>query len=83
MATLTFSFNGAADGLAPNGTVTVDGIEWDVYDLRTPVDNVTYGLATQAGADTILIYGAMSAQTAAEAADGLGEQIRLLREDLR
>lgn len=68
-------------GFAPNGSVTIDGIEWDVYDLPTPVDNLTYGIAADAGADTILIYGSMSPDTAARAAEGLGDQIRQLRED--
>ena len=70
-------------GFAPTGTVTIDGIEWDEYDLASPVDNISYGLATSAGTDTILIYGATDADAAAEAASGLGDQIRDLREELR
>ncbi|MFS0867045.1 DUF4245 family protein [Microbacterium sp. 179-B 1A2 NHS] len=69
-------------GYAPTGTVTVDGIQWDVYDLASPVDNVSYALATDAGTDTITIYGSATAEIAERAATGLGDQIRDLREDL-
>lgn len=69
-------------GYAPTGNVSIDGIDWDVYDLASPVDNVSYALATEAGTDTIMIYGSTTAEVAAQAATGLGEQIRDLREEL-
>lgn len=69
-------------GFAPTGSETIDGIEWDVYDLASPVDNISYALATDAGSDTILIYGDTTAEQAAEAATGLGDQIRDLRKEL-
>lgn len=70
-------------GFAPNGEVEIDGITWEVYDLPQPIDNISYGLATQAGSDTILIYGLTDAETAAEIADDLGDQILTLRETLQ
>jgi len=67
-------------GFAPTASTTVDGIAWDVYDL--PGDNgIGYALATDAGADTIVVYGSMSAETAETAASGLTAQIRTLREE--
>lgn len=67
-------------GYAPTGTTTVDGITWDVYDL--PGDaGIRYALVTDAGADTVAVYGSMSAETAEAAAAGLADQIRTLREE--
>lgn len=67
-------------GYAPTGTTTVDGITWDVYDL--PGDaGIRYALVTDAGADTVAVYGSMSAETAQAAAAGLADQIRTLREE--
>ncbi|WEK14738.1 MAG: DUF4245 family protein [Candidatus Microbacterium phytovorans] len=67
-------------GYAPTGTTTVDGITWDVYDL--PGDaGIRYALVTDAGADTVAVYGSMSAETAETAAAGLADQIRTLREE--
>lgn len=69
-------------GFAPTGTVTIDGIEWDEYVIPAArVDTVTYALSTEAGADTVLIYGATNADTAAIAATGVADQIRTLREE--
>ncbi|KZE91348.1 DUF4245 family protein [Microbacterium sp. TNHR37B] len=67
-------------GFAPTGTTTVDGIEWDVYDLPGTA-RLSYALATEAGADTVVVYGSMSAETAQTAAEGLTDQIRRLREE--
>lgn len=67
-------------GFAPTGTTTVDGIQWDVYDLPGTA-RLSYALATDAGADTVVVYGSMSAETAETAAEGLTDQIRRLREE--
>ncbi len=67
-------------GYAATGTTTIDGIEWDVYDLRAG-DGIDYALVTHAGADTVIVYGSMSAATAETAAAGLADQIRILREE--
>ncbi len=70
-------------GLAPTGTVTVAGIQWDEYAIPSAAQSagVSYALATDAGADTVLIYGSTSAATAARAAEGVADQIRDLRKD--
>ncbi|MDJ1113428.1 DUF4245 family protein [Microbacterium dauci] len=68
-------------GFAPTGTITIDGIEWDEYDLAAPVDNISYAIATDAGPDTIMISGAATAEQVESVADGLGDQIQALRKD--
>jgi hypothetical protein len=68
-------------GFAPTGTVTIDGIEWDEYDLASSVDNISYAIATDAGPDTIMISGATNAEQVESIADDLGDQIRALREE--
>lgn len=70
-------------GFAPTDTVTIDGIEWDEYKIPASArtDSVSYALSTDAGADTVLIYGATTADTAAIAAEGVADQIRVLREE--
>lgn len=72
-------------GYAPTGTTTIDGIEWDVYDLPSAVDTIDYALATTAGTDTVVIgLAASTDRGAAETvAESLGDQIRTLREELR
>lgn len=70
-------------GFAPSGAVTIDGVDWEVYDIPASArpDKISYALATRAGADTILIYGAMDAATAAIAAEGVADQVRRLQEE--
>ncbi len=70
-------------GFAPTDTVTIDGIEWDEYAIGSRSDSggISYALATDAGTDTILIYGSTTAATAAVAAEGVADQIRELREE--
>ncbi|MCT9001346.1 DUF4245 domain-containing protein [Microbacterium memoriense] len=70
-------------GLAPTGSVTIDGIVWDEYTIPSAAQTaaISYALATDAGADTVLIYGATDAETAAVAAEGVAEQIRNLRKE--
>lgn len=68
-------------GFAPAGTVTIAGIEWDEYRIPASArtDSTSYALATDAGSDTVLIYGATTAATAATAATGVADQIDALR----
>ena len=69
-------------GAAPVGTVTIDGVEWDRYDLdpaRTA--NISVALATTAGADTILIYGAAETDALEGAAASVADDIAALREE--
>lgn len=68
-------------GVAPTGTVVIDGIEWDEYTTTASDDGVTYALATPAGSDTVIVYGSAEADTAAVAAAGVADQIDALRED--
>ena len=69
-------------GAAPVGTVTIDGVEWDRYELdpaRTA--NISVALATTAGADTILIYGAAETDALEGAAASVADDIAALREE--
>lgn len=70
-------------GFAPSGTVTIDGIQWDQYQIPAAArtDTISYAIATDAGTDTVLIYGATDADTAATAASGVTDQIIKLREE--
>lgn len=68
-------------GYAPTGSVTIDGIVWDEYDLpgSPPASRVSYALATQAGTDIVLVYGPTSADDAALIASALADDVRSLR----
>ncbi|SEC00783.1 DUF4245 family protein [Microbacterium hydrocarbonoxydans] len=70
------------NGTAPTDTTTIDGVEWDVYDLGDAgaKQNITYAIGTQAGDDYLLLYGSRSAESAAELAESLLPQIRELSE---
>ena len=46
-------------------------------------DTVSYAISTTAGSDTVLIYGATDAATAAVAASGVTDQILTMREEKR
>lgn len=68
-------------GASPTGTITVDGIAWDRYEISDPSRNanISYALGTQAGTDHILIYGSASPETTRLVAEGLTEQVRELQ----
>lgn len=69
------------DGMAPTGTTTIDGVEWDVFDIGDRgAANVSYALGTQAGPDYVLLYGSRSADSTAELAASLSPQIDDLKE---
>lgn len=69
-------------GAAPQDTVTVDGITWDSYTLDpSRTGNISVALATRAGTDTVLIYGAADQATLKTAAHSVSEQISALREE--
>ncbi|UWF78074.1 MULTISPECIES: DUF4245 domain-containing protein [Microbacterium] len=69
-------------GVAPTDAVTIDGREWDVYEVADPSRNanVSYALGTQAGPDYVLLYGSLSPEATAELAESLSPQIRTLSE---
>ena len=69
-------------GAAPIGTVTIDGIEWDRYELDpSRTGNIAVALATPAGRDTILIYGDTSEPMLESIAASISDQVRTLREE--
>ena len=69
------------DGFAATSTMTIDGREWDVYDIgERGSANVTYALGTQAGDDHVLLFGSRSAESTAELAESLSPQITTIEE---
>ncbi|CAN5195905.1 hypothetical protein BH11ACT5_BH11ACT5_10920 [soil metagenome] len=50
------------DDAEQTGTVTIDGVEWLVYDQRSKTDpgNYAYSLATTRGESTVLLHGTAS-----------------------
>ncbi|WP_194411177.1 DUF4245 domain-containing protein [Microbacterium cremeum] len=69
-------------GAAPESVVTIDGVEWDRYELdpaRTA--NISVALATTAGPDTILIYGAAEDDVLEEVAASVSDDVTALREE--
>jgi len=70
-------------GAAPGESVTIDGVEWQSYEIARPENhgNVSYALGTQAGADHVLLYGSASPETTAELAELVADQIRELQEE--
>lgn len=69
------------NGMAPTGTTTIDGREWDEFDLGSRGEaNITYALGIQAGPDYVLLYGSRSAESTAELAASLSTQIDDLEE---
>jgi hypothetical protein len=72
-------------GAEASETKTIDGIEWTVYDIRDPAraGNVSIALSTQAGPDTVLIYGSTDEKTAETAARSVAQQVQELRQEAR
>jgi exodeoxyribonuclease VII small subunit len=69
-------------GSAPQDTVVIDGITWERYDLDPDrTGNITVALATDAGTDTVLIYGAAAEKALEETARSVTDQITALREE--
>jgi len=70
------------NGTAPTDTTSIDGLQWDVYELGEAgaKQNITYAIGTQAGDDYLLLYGSRSADSTAELAESLTPQIRELSE---
>lgn len=70
------------NGIAPTGTVSIDGLEWDLFEPGSAGanQNITYAIGTQAGDDYVLLYGSRSAASTAELAETLVPQIRALSE---
>jgi len=70
-------------GATVDGTVTINGITWDRFDITDPsrAGNISVALATQAGPDTILIYGKTDAATLERAAAAVSADVAALREE--
>jgi hypothetical protein len=70
-------------GAGIDGTVSIDGITWDRYDIADPsrAGNISVALATEAGDDTILIYGNADQETLERAAAAAAPEIERLREE--
>lgn len=71
-------------GRAPTGTRTIEGIEWDVYEVPASAEdagNITYALATEAGDDAVLVYGRTDAETAADVAAAIADDVETLQEE--
>jgi len=72
-------------GANAEGTVTIDGVVWDVYDIPDPsrAGNVSVALSTQAGDDVVLVYGSTDEETAQLVAAALADQVRTIDEEAR
>ncbi len=72
-------------GASIDGTVSIEGVVWDRYDIADPAraGNISVALATQAGDDTILIYGHADQETLEKAAAAAAPEVERLREEAR
>lgn len=70
------------NGIAPTDTVSIGGLDWDVFKVGDAgaEQNITYAIGTQAGADYLLLYGSRSPESTAALAETLVPQIRDLSE---
>ncbi|GAA3211825.1 DUF4245 family protein [Microbacterium terregens] len=70
-------------GASVQSTVTIEGLEWDRYKIPDPAraGNISAALSTQAGNDTILIYGSTDDESLELAAASVAEQVLALRDD--
>ncbi|MFG6491459.1 DUF4245 family protein [Microbacterium sp. P03] len=71
------------NGAGADDTVTIDGIEWTSYRIANPeaAGNISAALSTQAGRDTVMVYGTSSQEALDAAASSVSEQIRELRQE--
>ena len=71
----------ALAGTAPTETLQIEGVEWDVFEPADPsrAANISYALGTQAGADYVLLYGAVSPEQAAELATIVASDVKELQ----
>jgi hypothetical protein len=71
------------NGASVDGTVTIDGVEWDRYDIADPAraGNVSAALSTQAGNDVVLVYGSTDDETLELVAASVADQVLELRDE--
>lgn len=72
-------------GADATGTVTIDGVVWEEYDIPDPerAGNVSVALSTVAGPDIVMIYGSADDTTLQTAAEAVADQVRALSEEER
>lgn len=70
-------------GASVDGTVTIDGVTWDRYEISDPAraGNISVALATQAGPDTVMIYGKAGTDVLEQAASATAAEVLRLREE--
>ncbi|MFE7844435.1 DUF4245 family protein [Microbacterium sp. NPDC057407] len=69
-------------GAAPESTATIGGVRWDSYELDpSRTGNISVALATTAGTDTVLIYGAAADDKLEDAARAVASEVIDLREE--
>ena len=63
---------------AASSTVTIDGVEWTVYDNRErdDVGNVEYALTTEAGSSTFILFGTATDEEFLAVASALADQVQ-------
>jgi hypothetical protein len=67
------------DHTRPSGQVSIDGIDWTVYDNRdasTDVGNVKYALTTESGASTFVIAGTATPDETADFASSISQAVK-------
>ena len=62
---------------AASSTLTVDGVEWTIYDNREldDVGNVEYALTTEAGTSTFIVFGTATEEEFLTVASALSDQV--------
>jgi hypothetical protein len=71
-------------GAGTGDTVTIEGVEWTRYEISdsSRAGNISAALSTEAGPDTILVYGGnISPETLDRAAASVSDQVITLREE--
>ncbi|GAA1993013.1 DUF4245 family protein [Microbacterium pumilum] len=70
-------------GAEADDTVTIGGVEWDRYAIDDPAKagNVSGALSTEAGTDTVIVYGFADDKALETAAASVAEQVLELREE--
>jgi hypothetical protein len=63
---------------AASSTITVDGVEWTVYDNRGRDDmgNVEYAMTTESGASTFIVFGTADDEEFRTVASALADQVQ-------
>lgn len=69
-------------GAAPTSQTTIDGVEWDRYELDpSRTGNISVALSTDLGQDTVVIYGIADEEQLDDLAAAVSAEVAALRED--